>query len=59
MLGHDDVADRDKSIFLPGTLQNPQEEIRVVVGRSVLSSPCAGFPAITRTRQTHEAAAGR
>lgn len=27
VLGHDDVADHHDSIFLPGTLQNAQEEI--------------------------------
>jgi len=27
VLGHDDVADHHKSIFLPGTLQDPQEEV--------------------------------
>jgi len=38
MLGHDDVADHDKSIFLPCTLQNAQEEIAACAG-SQLGAP--------------------
>jgi hypothetical protein len=32
VLGHDDVADHHKSIFLPCTLQNAQEEIAARAG---------------------------
>ena len=32
VLGHDDVADHHKSIFLPCTLQNPQQEIAARAG---------------------------
>ena len=32
MLGHDDVADHYKSIFLPGLLQNAQEQIAARAG---------------------------
>jgi hypothetical protein len=44
VLGHDDVADHDKSIFLPGTLQNPQEEIAARTGSQL------GPPLVTATR---------
>ncbi len=32
VLGHDDVADHHKPIFLPGPLQNPQKEIAARAG---------------------------
>ena len=43
VLGHDDIADHHKSIFLPCTLQNAQEEIAARVG------PQLGPPLVAAT----------
>jgi hypothetical protein len=37
--GHDDVADHDESIFLPCTLQNPQEEIAALAASKLGAAP--------------------